>query len=41
MNSRISLILAGLLLVGALIAGYWGLVLSRPTPVAPPVTPSP
>ncbi|MGH8408386.1 MAG: Flp pilus assembly protein CpaB, partial [Pseudomonas sp.] len=37
MNSRISLILAGLLLVGALIAGYWGLVLSRPAPVAPPV----
>ncbi|MDY7530698.1 Flp pilus assembly protein CpaB [Pseudomonas sp. Bout1] len=41
MNSRISLILAGLLLVGALIAGYWGLVLSRSAPVAPPVTPSP
>lgn len=37
MNSRISLILAGLLLVGALIAAYWGLVLSRPVPVAPPV----
>ncbi|MBT2375129.1 Flp pilus assembly protein CpaB [Pseudomonas fluorescens] len=38
MNSRFSLILAGLLLVGALFAGYWGLVLSRtPEPVA--VTP--
>ncbi|OYU04417.1 MAG: Flp pilus assembly protein CpaB [Pseudomonas sp. PGPPP1] len=38
MNSRISMILAGLLLIGALIAGYWGLVLSRqPEPVAAPV----
>ncbi|MGY2376089.1 Flp pilus assembly protein CpaB [Pseudomonas sp. SDO524_S393] len=37
MSSRISMILAGLLLVGALIAGYWGLVLSRPEPVAPTV----
>ncbi|MDQ0650911.1 Flp pilus assembly protein CpaB [Pseudomonas cedrina] len=38
MNSRISMVLAGLLLIGALIAGYWGLVLSRPTePVAAPV----
>ncbi|KAF1031778.1 MAG: hypothetical protein GAK37_00681 [Pseudomonas sp.] len=34
MNSRLSLILAGFLLIGALFAGYWGLVLSRP--VAPP-----
>ncbi|NVZ87512.1 MULTISPECIES: Flp pilus assembly protein CpaB [Pseudomonas] len=41
MNSRISLILAGLLLVGALIAGYWGLVLSRPAPAPPPVAQSP
>jgi pilus assembly protein CpaB len=41
MNSRISLILAGLLLVGALIAGYWGLVLSRPAPVAPTVAQPP
>lgn len=40
MNSRISMVLAGLLLVGALIAGYWGLVLSRaPEPVAAPVAP--
>lgn len=38
MNSRISMALAGLLLIGALIAGYWGLVLSRtPEPVAAPV----
>ncbi|WDU61679.1 Flp pilus assembly protein CpaB [Pseudomonas poae] len=38
MNSRISIVLAGLLLIGALIAGYWGLVLSRqPEPVAAPV----
>jgi pilus assembly protein CpaB len=40
MSSRISMILAGVLLLGALIAGYWGLVLSRPEPVAavaPPV----
>lgn len=37
MNSRISMVLAGLLLIGALIAGYWGLVLSRPPePVAAP-----
>ncbi|MDE1165766.1 MAG: Flp pilus assembly protein CpaB [Pseudomonas sp.] len=36
MSSRFTLILAGIFLVGALIAGYWGLVLSRPaaTPVA-------
>ena len=39
MNSRISMVLAGLLLIGALVAGYWGLVLSRqPEPVAAPVT---
>lgn len=38
MNSRFSMILAGVLLIGALIAGYWGLVLSRPPePVAAPV----
>ena len=40
MSSRISMILAAVLLLGALIAGYWGLVLSRPEPVAaiaPPV----
>ena len=34
MSSRISIILAAVLLLGALIAGYWGLVLSRPDPVA-------
>jgi len=42
MNSRFTMGLAGLLLVGAIIVGYWGLVLSRqPAPVvetaAPPV----
>lgn len=38
MNSRVSMVVAGLLLIGALIAGYWGLVLSRPAaPVAAPV----
>ncbi|MHA6573105.1 Flp pilus assembly protein CpaB [Pseudomonas sp. ATCC PTA-122608] len=37
MNTRISMILAGVLLVGALFAGYWGLVLSRaPAPVVQP-----
>jgi pilus assembly protein CpaB len=37
MNSRVTLGLAGLFLVGAIIAGYWGLALSRqpaPEPVA-------
>lgn len=43
MSSRITLILAGLFLLGAIIAGYWGLVLSKqpetpaPAPVAQPV----
>lgn len=40
MNSRVTLGLAGLFLVGAIIAGYWGLTLSRPPvtePVAAPV----
>lgn len=39
MSSRITIILAGFFLVGALLAGYWGLVLSRPPaePVAAPV----
>ncbi|MFJ4375530.1 Flp pilus assembly protein CpaB [Pseudomonas japonica] len=46
MSSRITLVLAGLFLLGAIIAGYWGLALSKqpeppalqPTPTAPPVT---
>lgn len=40
MNSRVTMVLAGLLLVGALIAGYWGLSLSRQPQVAP-VEPAP
>jgi pilus assembly protein CpaB len=43
MNSRVTMSLAGLLLFGAVIVGYWGLVLSRQPaavtePVAAPVT---
>lgn len=42
MNSRVTMGLAGLLLVAAVIVGYWGLVLSRQPvaiePVPPPVT---
>ncbi len=34
MNNRRSLILAAILFVGAIAAGYWGLVLSRQQPVA-------
>lgn len=42
MNSRFTMILAGLLLVGAVFAGYWGLVLSRqPAPEVPVVQASP
>ncbi|MBS7599212.1 MULTISPECIES: Flp pilus assembly protein CpaB [Pseudomonas] len=39
MSSRITIILAGFFLLGALLAGYWGLVLSRPPsePLAAPV----
>ncbi|MBJ2269955.1 Flp pilus assembly protein CpaB [Pseudomonas sp. MF6772] len=40
MNSRVSMILAGLLLIGALFAGYWGLVLSRPPEPAAEPAPS-
>ncbi|MDR9752286.1 Flp pilus assembly protein CpaB [Pseudomonas sp. SZMC_28357] len=41
MNSRFTMGLAGLLLVGAIIVGYWGLVLSRqPTPVVEASPPS-
>ncbi|EPL04998.1 Flp pilus assembly protein CpaB [Pseudomonas sp. CF161] len=43
MNSRVTMILAGLLLLGAVFVGYWGLVVSRqpppPAPVAQPATP--
>ncbi|HGM5550365.1 TPA: Flp pilus assembly protein CpaB [Pseudomonas putida] len=36
MNSRVTMGLAAVLLLGAIIVGYWGLVLSRqPAPVAP------
>lgn len=43
MSSRITIILAGFFLIGALLAGYWGLVLSRPPaePVAVPAAPMP
>ncbi|MGH8379715.1 Flp pilus assembly protein CpaB [Pseudomonas sp.] len=45
MSSRITIILAGFFLIGALLAGYWGLLLSRPPaePVAVPaaLTPAP
>lgn len=36
MNSRVTMGLAGMLLVGAVVAGYWGLMLSR-APAAEPV----
>ncbi|MBM3106519.1 Flp pilus assembly protein CpaB [Pseudomonas sp. V1] len=43
MSSRITIILAGFFLIGALLAGYWGLVLSRPAaePVAVAVASTP
>ena len=43
MSSRITIILAGFFLIGALLAGYWGLVLSRPPaePVIVDVAPTP
>jgi len=42
MSSRFTMILAGLFLVGALVAGYWGIVLSRPAvPPPAPVTAEP
>ena len=40
MNSRVTLGLAGLLLVGAIIAGYWGLTLSRQPVVEPAAAPA-
>ena len=39
MNNRRSLVLAAILFIGAIAAGYWGLVLTRQQPVAEvPVT---
>lgn len=42
MSSRLTMILAGLFLLAALLAGYWGLRLSRPAelPAAPAAAPS-
>lgn len=42
MNSRVTMGLAAILLLGAIFVGYWGLVLSRqPAPVAvAPVAPT-
>src|SRR5690554_967357 len=40
MNSRVTMVLAGLLLVGAVVAGYWGLSMSRPA-AAPAVVEAP
>ena len=40
MNSRVTMVLAGLLLVGAVVAGYWGLSMSRPA-AAPEVVQAP
>ncbi len=46
MNSRLTLVLAGVLLVGAVITGYWGITLSREPkqsadrPAVPVVTPA-
>ena len=40
MNSRVTMGLAGLLFVAAIIVGYWGLVLSpQPAPIAESVVP--
>ncbi|BBP68682.1 Flp pilus assembly protein CpaB [Pseudomonas sp. Seg1] len=40
MNSRVTLGLAGLFLAGAIIAGYWGLTLSRPSVAEPVAAPA-
>lgn len=40
MNSRVTLGLAGLFLLGAIVAGYWGLTLSRQVPVEPAAAPA-
>ncbi|MFJ4055868.1 Flp pilus assembly protein CpaB [Pseudomonas sp. NPDC089743] len=39
MSSRLTMILAALFLIGALLAGYWGVVLSRPAAPPQPVAP--
>lgn len=39
MSSRLTMILAALFLLGALLAGYWGVVLSRPPAPPQPVAP--
>jgi len=41
MNSRITMGLAGVFLVGALIAGYWGVALSRRPAAETVAQPSP
>ena len=40
MNSRVTLGLAGLMLLGAILAGYWGLTLSRQPAVEPAAAPA-
>lgn len=40
MNSKLTMVLAGLLIIAALIAGYWGVKLSAAKPVAAPVVTS-
>lgn len=40
MSSRLTLFLAAFFLLAALLAGYWGVVLSRPAPAPVPVTPA-
>lgn len=43
MSSRLTMILAGFFLIGAIVVGYWGLVLTRqkPAPTAAAVVPAP
>ncbi|GLO17694.1 hypothetical protein PPUJ20188_10880 [Pseudomonas putida] len=40
MSSRLTLALAAFFLLAALLAGYWGVVLSRPAATPAPVTPA-
>ncbi|WDY58811.1 Flp pilus assembly protein CpaB [Pseudomonas sp. PSKL.D1] len=40
MSSRLTLFLAAFFLLAALLAGYWGVVLSRPAPAPAPITPT-